>query len=291
MLRPEATGRTVLDHLSSRHGHSSREEWQARIEEGRVQVDGQPAGPETRLRQAQVLVWHRPPWVEPEAPRCFAVLHRDSDVLAAAKPSGLPTLPGAGFLESTLLHLVRRLEPGATPVHRLGRATSGIVIFARTARARSALTESFRSRQVTKIYRALVQGQPREDRFSVDVPIGPVPHPLLGTVHAACSDGVLAHSEVHVIRRDPTCSLVEVSITTGRPHQIRIHLAAAGHPLSGDPLYGIGGVPLPAPSPPGAPGYRLHARRLALPHPSGAGRLELCCADPPDLRDVGVRCC
>jgi len=280
----DAAGRTVLEYLTVRYAHSSREEWAARIAEGRVQVDGRCARSEMELRRAQLLVWHRPPWLEPAVPRSFAVLYRDAEVMAIAKPSGLPTMPGAGFLESTLLHLVRREDPEAVPVHRLGRGTSGIVLFALSVGARSRLTEAFRARQVRKVYRGLVQGSPSQDRFSVDVPIGPVPHPYLGTVHAASRDGMLAHSEVRVLERGPGGSLVEVRITTGRPHQIRIHMAAVGHPLVGDSLYGAGGLPLEGTAVPGNVGYLLHAQQLAFPHPATGNRLEVFCACPTPLR-------
>jgi 23S rRNA pseudouridine1911/1915/1917 synthase len=283
-VRGDAVGRTVLDYLTARYAHSSREEWTARIAEGRVQVDGKPARPESELCRAQLLMWHRPPWLEPAVPRSFAVLHRDADVLAIAKPGGLPTLPGAAFLESTLLHLVRRQDPEAVPVHRLGRGTSGIVLFALSARARSRLTEAFRTRQVRKVYRGLIQGSPSRDHFSVDVPIGPVAHPFLGTVHAASQEGMPAHSTVRVLERGPGGSLVEIRITTGRPHQIRIHLAAAGHPLVGDPLYGAGGLPMEGSAVPGDVGYSLHAQQLALPHPDTGDRLELFCGCPTRLR-------
>ena len=90
----------------------------------------------------------------------YAVLFEDEDLLAVAKPSGLPTLPGAGYLENTLLTLVRRRTPGASPVHRLGRGTSGVVLFARTPAAMRAITEAWREHRVTKIYRALATGTP-----------------------------------------------------------------------------------------------------------------------------------
>jgi len=123
----------------------------------------------------------------------------------------------------------------------------------------------------------------------VVAPIGEVEHPLLGTVHAAAIGGRAATSHVRVLERrgegEDRSALVEVEIETGRPHQIRIHLAHAGHPLVGDPLFGLGGVPIPGTRAlPGDPGYRLHAERLELDHPLDGARLVIECAPPPVLR-------
>jgi 23S rRNA pseudouridine1911/1915/1917 synthase len=216
-------------------------------------------------------------------PLAFAVLHRDEHLLAVAKPRGLPSVPNGGFLTHTLLHRVRTIEPEATPLHRLGRGTSGLVLFARTAEARRAVSASWREGRVDKVYRALVSGVPAP-AFSVDTPIGLVGHPRLGRVHAASGDGKPALTRVRRIGPGADGTIVEVTIVTGRPHQIRIHLAAAGHPLVGDPLYVAGGGPGPEPGLPGDGGYRLHAYRLALAHPATGRRLELECGPPPDLR-------
>jgi 23S rRNA pseudouridine1911/1915/1917 synthase len=209
-----------------------------------------------------------------------------------AKPAGLPTAPAGGFLTHTLLARVRAWFPEATPAHRLGRGTSGLVLFARTAEARAGLARAWRAAQVRKLYRARLAGSPAADDFVVEVPIGPVPHALLGTLHAASAAGRAARSRVRVLRRDGASSLVEVEIETGRPHQIRIHAAAAGHPLLGDPLYGEGGLPraegaglAPEREPlPGDTGYALHAHRLELAHPVTGERLALACRPPSVLR-------
>jgi 23S rRNA pseudouridine1911/1915/1917 synthase len=169
-------------------------------------------------------------------------------------------------------------------VHRLGRGTSGLVLFARTEVARRALARAWRDEAVEKAYRALVAGAPGRDAFSIAVPIGRVPHPRLGHVHAAAPGGKRAVSHVRVLGRREGATLVEVTIPTGRPHQIRIHLAAAGHPLVGDPVYGPGGVPVSEPGLPGDPGYWLHAHRLGLEHPVTAVRLALECGPCPILR-------
>jgi len=284
-LGPQADGERLLSYLARHYRHSSVTEWRGRIETGRVLVDSTPVQSDTILRRGQTLVWHRPPWSEPAAPTSFAVLHEDADLLAVAKPAGLPTLPGGGFLQATLLHRVREYAAGATPVHRLGRWTSGVVLFARTRESRAELTRQWVCREPEKRYRALASGEPTCSEFEVTTPIGPVPHPFLGTVHAATSSGKAARTRVAVLGRRDDGFLCDVWIQTGRPHQIRIHLAAAGHPLVGDPLYPEGGTPATdSRALPGDPGYLLHAAELTVQHPRTAREVRIRCAPPPLLR-------
>ena len=285
---PEA-GTPVLAFLAARHPQADAAEWARRISEGQVRIEGRFATPGERLQAGQELTWARPPWVEPEAPLATAVLYEDADLLAVAKPSGLPTLPGGGaFLDHTLLALVRRRWPEASPMHRLGRFTSGVVLFARTAEARGEVQAAFREHRLRKVYRALCAGLPDREAFDIAAPIGVVPHPLLGTVHGADPGGRASLSRVRLLERREEGALLEVEIETGRPHQIRIHMAYAGHPLVGDPLYGPGGVPRPGTAAlPGDPGYRLHALRLELRHPRTGQPLAISCAPPPELRERG----
>jgi 23S rRNA pseudouridine1911/1915/1917 synthase len=277
-------GETVLAYLARRYPHSTLETWAERLAAGEVAVDGQAAVAATRLRPGQTMVWSRPPWEEPAVPLAFAVLWRDEHLLAVAKPRGLPTMPAGGFLTHTLLHLVQARFPGATAMHRLGRGTSGLVLFARTAEARRGIAKAWRTGAVVKRYRALVTGLPSRETFDVDTPIGLVDHPRLGRVYAAASEGKASLTHVRVLGMRDGHALVEATIPTGRPHQIRIHLAAAGHPLAGDPLYVAGGVPGPRPALPGESGYRLHAHRLELDHPVTGERLILECVPPPALQ-------
>lgn len=293
-IGPQAAGRAVLQHLAARFEHAGEAQWRERIAAGQVLLDGAPTSATAALRPGQWLSWARPPWVEPEAPLDAAVLFEDALLLAVAKPRGLPTLPGGGlYLEHTLLAVVRRRAPEASPMHRLGRDTSGVVLFTRTAAAAGVVQAAFRGRRIDKTYLALCAGHPARDRFTVEAPIGEVAHPLLGTLHAAAPGGRHARSHVRVLERrgppgGPPCALAEVVIETGRPHQIRIHLAHAGHPLLGDPLYGPGGVPLPGSTAlPGDPGYLLHALRLGFDHPADGRRLVIECPPPPPLRPGG----
>jgi 23S rRNA pseudouridine1911/1915/1917 synthase len=276
-------GRPLLAHLTDRYRHTDGPTWEERIRAGLVLLDGSPAAPDAVLRPGQILTWMRPPWREPEAPLQWALLYEDDDLVVVAKPSGLPTLPGAGYLEHTLLALVRRRYPEAAPLHRLGRGTSGLVLFSRTVRAARALSKAWRDRTVTKVYRALVTGSPEKDEFVVETAIGPTAHPALGTVHAAHPAGKPSVSRVRVLERRGEETLVEVTIETGRPHQIRVHMASCGHPLVGDPLYAPGGG-FRGGALPGDMGYHLHALRLALPHPRTGALLEVTCPPPPLLR-------
>ena len=280
------SGRTVSTHLVAKHPHASEAAWLERIRSGQVILDDQPAGKDDVLRAGQRLVWIRPPWIEPEVPLATAILFEDEDLLAVAKPSGLPTLPGGGeFLDHTLLALVRQRHPEASPMHRLGRGTSGIVLFAPTAEAAKPLQAAFQGPQTRKVYRALCSGHPEVDTFQITAPIGEIPYAPLVTLHAAHSGGRRSHSCVTVLERRAGAALVDVEILTGRPHQIRIHLAWAGYPLVGDPLYGSGGIPIPGTRAlPGDPGYLLHAHLLELAHPRTGNQISITCEPPPTLR-------
>ena len=288
-IGPLAAGRTALEWLSSRPNGPPAPEWEARFAAGRVLIDGEAALPGQVLRAGQWLVWRRPPWEEPDVPLSFEVIHLDGELLAVAKPGGLPTLPGGGvFQDHTLLALVRAQFPEAAPLHRLGRHTSGLVLCARTLAARSPAARALENPGVRKLYRALASGEIDRDSFAIEAPIGPVAYPPLGTLHAASARGRVSRSRVQVLERRPGATLVEVEIDTGRPHQIRIHLAWAGHPLVGDPLYAPGGLPRPGGTAvPGDGGYLLHAARLVLRHPSSGAVLDLRSPPPQTLRCAG----
>ncbi|WP_245896029.1 RluA family pseudouridine synthase [Deinococcus irradiatisoli] len=290
-LNRRAEGQRVLDYLSARYPHSPREAWQARLERGEVRLGDEVAGGHEVLRAGQWLSWQRPPWQEAEVPLHFGLVHEDRALIAVDKPSGLPTMPGGGFLQHTLLHLVRAEFPQASPLHRLGRGTSGLVLFARTPETASHLSRAWREQRVDKRYRALSRGQAAHGEYNIHAGIGPVAHPRLGEVHAATPAGKPSRSLARVLERrqspSPGSTLFEVDIFTGRPHQIRIHLASIGHPLLGDPLYGPGGRPLPdLPGLPGDGGYWLHAQRLRFEHPLTGQALTLR-APPPPLLQVG----
>jgi 23S rRNA pseudouridine1911/1915/1917 synthase len=220
--------------------------------------------------------------------------------LAVNKPGGLPTLPGGGFMENTLLRLVQKQNPNANPVHRLGRGTTGIVLFAKTPQAAAKLSADWNTPRIQKIYWALAQGIAQHDAYEILTPIGLVPHPRIGSVWAASPSGKPSKSLAKVISRAPSSTAsssaassstassttvgtttFEVRLNSGRPHQIRIHLASIGHPLVGDPLYGLSGQPLEnLPGLPGDGGYLLHAQFLNFHHPITGEQINLEAALP-----------
>ena len=206
-------------------------------------------------------------------------------------PADCPPCPGGGeFLDA---HAPRtgpaeasRGQPHAPagPWHLRNRALRA------HRRARKPLQAAFQGAGTRKVYRTLCSGRPEAAAFAITAPIGEVPYAPLGLLHAAQAGGRPSESHVTVLERREGATLVEVEIRTGRPHQIRIHLAWAGHPLVGDPLYGPGGLPLPdTRALPGDPGYLLHAHRLELAHPRTGEWLHLHCQPPPALRTRSER--
>jgi 23S rRNA pseudouridine1911/1915/1917 synthase len=302
-IRAQDAGITVLDFYTTHYHHSNRTQWQQRIENGQVQLNGHTVGVEQPLVVGQRLEYHRPPWKEPDVPLNFNEIFKDDDLLIIHKPAGLPVLPGGNFLNHTLLHQLKRRYPNnpPVPVHRLGRGTSGLMVLARSRQARAVLSRQFRdstaavndshSRRLRKTYFALVGPSTLPDFFTVTTPIGKVPHPVLGYVYGACAEGLPAYSEGKVLHRTAEVTLVEVTIHTGRPHQIRIHMASTGYPLLGDSLYDIGGLPRLPDCPcdgaipvPGDVGYFLHAGCLALAHPRTQAEMAWTCELPESFK-------
>ncbi len=284
-------GLTVLDYYRQRYRHSTGEMWRDRILQGQIHLNDTPTTPDTLLQPGQCLTYHRPPWEEPPVPLAVDYLYEDEDVLLVGKPSGLPVLPGAGFLQHTLLFQLRRRYSQVSPIHRLGRGTSGIMVWAKSALGRSRLSQQLRNRQMVKVYRAWVGDWSHGDVLRIDQRIGKLPHPTLGTVYGATDAGRRSQTQVTVVSRREDGVLLQVRIATGRPHQIRIHLAAVGHPLLGDPLYIPGGGLNLRVNPetqtypvPGDCGYFLHSFRLGFYHPSSGDWQSWDCSPPERLR-------
>ncbi len=299
-VRPKQDGIDLINILSSNYLHSSRETWNSRLLDGQISVNGIRLLENSTLKAGDCLSWERPPWKEPAVPFSFDVIFDNGDLLVINKPSGLPVIPGGGFMMHTLTNLLSIYFKSSEkngfpkPIHRLGRFTSGLLICARKESTRASVSSFFRSKTqqkecVSKSYRALAIKSKNLDFSSpilVDLPIQKFPHELLGYVWSAdkgrsnsCNQ-LEAVSKVNLLERRSSSDLLDVTIATGRPHQIRIHLSAIGIPLVGDPLYLPGGEVVQTATP-GAGGYLLHAHKiLALPID---GKLLSFEAPPPKL--------
>jgi 23S rRNA pseudouridine1911/1915/1917 synthase len=193
----------------------------------------------------------------------LAVLHEDADVLIVDKPAGLLTVPTEAREKDTLwgraLHYLQHRyggRPYAGIVHRLDKDTSGAVVFARNRAALHALQDRFRTHAIDREYVALVEGAPG-DSGTLDADLVRVGG-LRRTVARAGQEGRRAVTRYRTLERFAAAALVSVRPETGRTHQIRVHLSAAGHPVLGDRVYGNAKR---------APRQMLHALRLGFPHP------------------------
>lgn len=265
---------TISQVLGRHFKHSTQQQWLERIFQGEIALGERPLKADCTCSNGDWVVWNRPGWIEPVVPRTFSVLYENESLLAVNKPSGLPTIPGGGFLESTLLHLVRQqFASDLRPLHRLGRGTSGVVLFAKDQSSAHHWLKHWH--EVEKTYLALVAGRPNQTVYDIQEPIGPISHPRLGTVHSVSATGKASRSVARIMRMEDENAIMEVELHTGRPHQIRIHLASIGHPLVGDPIYGPGARLLHHPGLPSDLGYKLHALRMRLRCPKTAKTLEL----------------
>ncbi|HSC90454.1 MAG TPA: RluA family pseudouridine synthase [Gaiellaceae bacterium] len=281
----EAAGSRLDRYLAELPGVGSRAEAERLVADGLVLVDGRPRPKSHRLAGGEELELSLPERrtsaLEPEAME-LDVVWEDAHLLVVDKPAGLVVHPGAGHATGTLVHglLALEAEGGEDPdrpgiVHRLDRDTSGLLVVARTDEAHRALQEAIRERRVTREYLALVRGRPRSRSGRVEAPIGRDRRdPTRMSLDTATPRDAVTHFEVEELL--PRHALLRVRLETGRTHQIRVHLAAIGLPVSGDPVYGVAGDL-------GLERQFLHAARLAFDHPVTGERVEAESPLPEDL--------
>ena len=258
------------------------------IDEGLVTVNGRPIKPSRLLQRGDRVVVRVPPPstldLEPEAIP-LSIVYEDEDLLVVDKPAGMAVHPGAGQRRHTLVNaLLARcpdlagvggvLRPGI--VHRLDKDTSGLLLVAKNDRAHTALSQQLKERTVEKGYLALVTGRLEPKEGVIEGAIGRDPRNRKRM--AVVEGGRPARTAYRVREYLDDCTLVEVTPSTGRTHQIRVHLAAVGHPIVGDAVYG-------RPSPFVGRQF-LHACRLGFHHPADGRRLAFESPLPPDLQQA-----
>jgi 23S rRNA pseudouridine1911/1915/1917 synthase len=265
----------------------SRAQASALIEDG-VEVDQEPATPSQRVRSGQVIRCRAPGGPQTLVPEkvAFGVLHEDDSVIVVDKPAGVVVHPGSGRRAGTLVAGLIDRYPELVGVgsagrwglvHRLDKGTSGLLCVARTAEAFEDLSSQLRRRDITRIYTALVEGSMDAPTGTIDAPIAR--DPSRPTRQMVAPGGRHARTHYEVLRRYPgsDVSLLTVRLETGRTHQIRVHMAAIGHPVVGDWLYGAIRRDLDPPR------IFLHAASLEFDHPVTGERLKVESPLPDDL--------
>ncbi len=283
------TGEPRLDRfLAARETGLTRSQLHRLIVDGSVLLNGAPARPSQRVQPGDRVCLTVPPprpvglvpqWIP------LKVVYQDADIVVIDKPAGLSVHPGPGHPDRTLVNAllarcpdIQGIGGGIRPgiVHRLDKDTSGLMVVAKTHQAHEALSAQIKARQVAKGYLALATGTVAPARGLIDAPIARDPRHRKRM--AVVLGGREARTRYRVLETFAGCGLLELDLETGRTHQIRVHLAYAGHPLLGDVVYG-------SPSPL-LPRHFLHAHRLGFRHPAGDGPVEFRSGLPEDLASV-----
>ena len=309
-VKPKAAGQRLDAFLAAGIDSLTRSQAERLAKSGRVRVDGRPAAPGRRLNAGErvevSLPPARPSRAQPEEIP-LDIFFEDEHIVVVNKPRGMVVHPGAGRHSGTLVNALLAhtgvLAQGAGPqrpglVHRLDRDTTGLLVAAKTDQAFENLAGQVRRRELERRYLALVWGTIEEDRLVIDAPIGrhlreglrmaAVPRPTAGRKVRR------ARTDVIVLDRLGPMTLVEARLGTGRTHQIRVHLAHQGHPVVGDPTYGVrrarrerAALDLKAQHlVKSLGGQALHAQLLRFRHPATGQELTFTAPLPPDMAAV-----
>jgi 23S rRNA pseudouridine1911/1915/1917 synthase len=264
-----------------------------------VLPDGQKRHASDRVFAGEVVVLVRERFEEPYAPTELGVLYEDEAILAIDKPAGLPVHPSATYHHNTLTSLLTKRYGGEgvrAPqiAHRLDKETSGIVVCARPGPDEVLIKRQFESREVEKEYLAIVRGVMPHDEGRIERPMRRAKDALHHMMEVA-EDGLEAITRYVVLARRADATLVHLFPKTGRQHQLRVHLAAIGHPILGDKLYGPerqavfleiieeGGMTDAHAARLGHVRHALHAHKVRFAHPRTGARVEIVSPLPRDL--------
>ncbi len=303
----KAAGDRLDTFLAARIDSLTRSQAERLAKSGRVRVDGRPAAPGRRLNTGErvevSLPAPRPSRAQPEEIP-LDIFFEDEHIIVVNKPRGMVVHPGAGRHSGTLVNALLAhtgvlaqgrgpLRPGL--VHRLDRDTTGLIVAAKTDEAFENLAGQVRRRELERRYLALVWGTIEEDRLVIDAPIGR--HPREGLRMVAVPGPPTGRkvrrtrTDVIVLDRLGPMTLVEARLGTGRTHQIRVHLAHQGHPIVGDPTYGVrkarrerAALDVRAQHlVESLGGQALHAQLLRFHHPATGQELTFAAPLPPDM--------
>lgn len=293
-IQCDEVGRRLDEHLAGKFPFFSRAGWQKEIFSGVVLVNGVTARkPAQRLQLGDELRRLHPFDEEPQVDTNLEILWCDGELAAVSKPAGLPMHEAGYYRRRTVAGVLPQvLGQGWTPVHRLDRETSGILLCARQPSVRAQLTQMWTMRQVRKSYLAVTGKMPEQNLWTVDLPIKAGRQPRQN--RAEISElGASAITNFRVLSRGLGAALLEATPITGKTNQIRLHAAASNSPLFGDKIYGTSneilelyraeGNSARVKELAGFPRHALHAWRLALTHPLTRRDMELSCPLPADI--------
>jgi 23S rRNA pseudouridine1911/1915/1917 synthase len=292
---PDSLAGERVDAAMARMFGLSRSRSAELVAEGLVQVDGHAVAKSDRVGSGAVLEVAIPARVDPvavvpEIVEGIKIVHDDDALVVIDKPVGVAVHPSPGWSGPTVVgHLAAagfRIATSGAPerqgiVQRLDVGTSGVMVIAKSEYGYSRLKNAFRHREVEKTYHALVQGHPDPLRGTIDAPIGR--HPKHDFKFGVMPDGKHSVTHYETLEAHRFASLLEISLETGRTHQIRVHMQALKHPCVGDPLYG--GDPVLARRV-GLIRQWLHAVRLGFEHPETGEYVEYESDYPDDLQSA-----
>jgi len=305
-VEPREEGRRLDAFLSRRLAPITRSQVEKLAHAGKVLVNGRAAPPGDRVKAGdQVTISLPAPLTGVLAPHVLPleIVYEDDHLLVVNKPPGLAVHPGVGQATETLVNALiahTSLAQGRGPlrpgiVHRLDRFTSGLLIAAKTDQAFTDLSRRIRDREVERRYLTLVWGVVKEDRMLIDIPVRRLlqdPTRVAAVPRAAPGAPPLAATtDVSTLNRYPTMTLLEAKLLTGRTHQIRVHLNHVGHPVVGDPVYGLRRARQEKRAldsrtlalVKALPGQALHAHSLRFQHPATEQELSFSVPPPPAM--------
>jgi 23S rRNA pseudouridine1911/1915/1917 synthase len=280
---PEHAAGTRLDSFLAQP-LGSRAQAQGLIESSRVRVDGRVRPKRHVVKPGELIVvdQREPPTVGNGRQADFAIAYEDEYLLVVDKPAGVVVHPARGHWTGTLAQALEGVAGGgeepwrAGIVHRLDRDTSGLLVVAKNDEVHRALKSLLARRLLHREYAALVDGHPSARTGTIDAPIGRDRRErALMSIDSDVPRAARTHFEIERVL--PAATLLRVILETGRTHQIRVHLAAIGHPVCGDPQYGVAGRY-------GLARQFLHAQRLTFDHPVTSEPVDVRSPLPGDLR-------
>lgn len=240
-VQDEFVDKTLLEMMSIRFPFRPEQEWQTRIENGRVGLNEERSSPNTLLKKSDSVFHHNPKVIEPSVPDEVEILKETEDWIAVFKPAPLPMHPGGRYFKNTLTAILEDIGYADLKiVHRLDAVTSGIVLFAKNKTFAQKAMKEFAEGRVQKTYFAEISGQPKENRITIDTPI----KRKTGFVFESNPDltnAKPAETTFTVVDRKDDTAIIKCEPKTGRTHQIRLHLEHWGYPIVDDPIYGING--------------------------------------------------